>query len=155
MVCQHICELHLQTECLYNICFLFEKTWLLILSQRSSLEAGEWPLLSCSCVCVCVFLCVFMCRRRLTEQQGLPGRANQSVGGPERSVLPAEHGAEGRRAAGAQSRPLLHLRPDILQTALHGGGRRGGEGGGRSTACPVYLQEGEARNNIDSQYQLI
>lgn len=106
-------------------------------------------------VCVCVFLCVFMCRRRLTEQQGLPGRANQSVGGPERSVLPAEHGAEGRRAAGAQSRPLLHLRPDILQTALHGGGRRGGEGGGRSTACPVYLQEGEARNNIDSQYQLI
>lgn len=89
--------------------------------------------------------------RRLTEQQGLPGRANQSVGGPERSVLPAEHGAEGRRAAGAQSRPLLHLRPDILQTALHGGDGRGGG----STARPVYLQEGEARNNIDTQFHLI
>lgn len=58
MVCQHICELHLQTECLCNICFLFEKKWLLILSQHSTLEACEWPLLSCSCVRFCLFVCV-------------------------------------------------------------------------------------------------
>lgn len=71
------------------------------------------------------------------------------MGGPERSVIPAEHGAEGRRAAGAPSRPLLHLCPDLFQTILHWGDRWGGEwrdggneGGGRSPACPVYLQEG-------------
>lgn len=70
------------------------------------------------------------------------------MGGPERSVVPAKHGAEGGRAAGAPSRPLLHLRPDLFQAVLRWGVRGGGEWrrsrGGRSTAGPVYLQEGLA-----------
>lgn len=71
------------------------------------------------------------------------------MGGPERSVLLTKHGAEGGRAAGAQSRPLLHLRPDLLQTRFHSGDRRGdkgrdggNEGRGRGTTCPVYIQKG-------------
>lgn len=104
---------------------------------------------SCVFVLVCVYTCVHMCCCRLVEQQGIPGGAHQSVGRPERSVLLTKYGAKGRRAAGAQSRPLLHLCTDLLQTLFHwgdrGGGKRGGgghKGGGRSTACPVYLQEG-------------
>lgn len=93
---------------------------------------------------VCVFLLVYV--SRFSEKQGLLGGESQIMGGPERSVLPAEHGAEGRRTAGAQSGPLLHLRPDLLQTPFHRGDRSGGDGGnkggGRSTACSVYIQKG-------------
>lgn len=104
----------------------------------------------CTCAflpvsCLCVRVCAVF---RLAEQQGIPGGAHQSVGGPERFGLSAEHGAERRRSAGAHSGPLLHLRTNLLQTALHRGRRGGGKGGGRgkrgrgSTACPVHLQEG-------------
>lgn len=51
---------------------------------------------------------------RFVEQQGLHRGAHQSMGEPEKSVVPAEHGAERRRAAGAQSRALLRLRSDLL-----------------------------------------
>lgn len=76
------------------------------------------------------------------EQQGLPGGADQVVGEPEGPVLPAEHGAEGRGAAGAAGGPLLRLRPDLLQAVLQRGGRGGGRGSG--AARSVHLQEGEA-----------
>lgn len=64
------------------------------------------------------------------------------VGGAKRSGLPAGCAAGGRGAGGAVARPLLRLRPDLLQThALAGGdGGGGGSGGGqRATAAAVRV----------------
>lgn len=124
--------------------------WLAVTVLTVFNKTQSW---SFKCFCISVlFLCIYtvllsVCAcscSRFTEQQGVPGRAHQSVGRPERPVLLAEHRAERRRAAGTQSRPLLHLRPDLLQTPVHGGDGRGNKRGARSSACPVYLQEGQS-----------
>lgn len=52
------------------------------------------------------------------------------VGGEEGARLPPGRPAGGRGAGCAAARPLLHLRPDLLQThSLPGGGGRGQRGG--------------------------
>lgn len=120
--------------------------WLPITALAEFSKTLSWSF-NCPCFSACIVRVNFrtlMCCCRCSEQKGVPGRAYQSVGGPERPVLLAEHGAEGRRAAGAQSRTLLHLRPDVLQTPLHGGDGRGSKRGGGSSACPVHLQEGQS-----------
>lgn len=155
VVSEHICNPYLLTEDFSNIWFLFEKPSLFILSQHSQ-PLSERTALNCGVECVCfnACLCVFLtwCCRNAERLQGVPGGADQGVGGPEGSVLPAEHGAEGWGAAGTPSRPLLHLCPDLLQAALHGGRRWGGKGGdgggGGSAARPVHLQEGLAPSTI-------
>jgi len=68
-----------------------------------------------------------------------PGPEDLVVGGPEGAGLPAGRPAGGRRAGGAAARPLLRLRPDLLQTRpLPGGGGAGG-GGPREAAAAVRL----------------
>lgn len=73
------------------------------------------------------------------------------VGGAEGAGLPAGRPAGGRGAGGVSARPLLRLRPDLLQThSLPGGGGRGGRGGGgqRETPAAVRLQEGEGLHHV-------
>ncbi len=63
------------------------------------------------------------------------------VGGAERIGLPPGRPAGGRGAGGATARPLLRLRPDLLQThPLPGGGGRGGRGGGGQRETPAAVR---------------
>ena len=92
-----------------------------------------------------VFVFVFCSSPGLGGGAAGSGPEDLVVGGTEGAGLPPGRPAGGRGAGGAAARPLLRLRPDLLQThTLAGGGGRGGRGGGGQGEAPaaVRLQEG-------------
>lgn len=63
------------------------------------------------------------------------------VGGAEGAGLPPGRPAGGRGAGGAAARPLLRLRPNVLQThPLPGGGGRGWRRGGGPRQTPAAVR---------------
>lgn len=70
-----------------------------------------------------------------------PGPEDLVVGGAEGAGLPPGCPAGGRGAGGAAARPLLRLRPDLLQThPLPGGGGWGRRGSGGPGEAPAAVR---------------